>query len=45
MAGDAGRDTKLFPICSPWLGDRGRGFTQPFAVEFELGLSRNKDDV
>ena len=44
MAGDAGRDTKLFPVCAPWLGDKGRGFTQTFAVEFEHGLARNKDD-
>ena len=39
-----GRDTKLFPVCAPWMGDRGRGFTHTFAVEFEHGLARYKDD-
>ena len=40
---DAGRDTKLFPVCAPWSGDKGRGFTHVFAVEFPAGLARIKD--
>ena len=40
---DAGRDTKLFPVCAPWLGDKGRGFTHVFAIDFPTGLARFKD--
>ena len=40
---DAGRDTKLHPVCAPWLGDKGRGFTHVFGVDFPSGLARFKD--
>ena len=35
--GDAGRDTKLHPVCTPWKGDKGRSFTNVFVPEFESG--------
>ena len=37
---DAGRDTKLYPLCDPWHGERGPKFTRKFAPDFLSGLAK-----
>ena len=40
---DNGRDTKLYPLASPFLGERGAKWTRVFDPEFKSGLSSRRD--
>ena len=44
MSDQAGRDTRMYPICGPWFGVKGPEFTRRFAPDFISGLATVKDD-